>query len=208
MAVLHSLEESFYGPEMRLSGSALKILLYLRHRALRDWTKRKVIGKAEIMKATGVKARMTDYALRELERENHISVTRSRTGKVWNDNVYELNSKRYGDDYIFRPEKPSFRVIYGSKGHKSNQTLVQPLAPGVMLSTAPGVVQPLAPGDVYNYSESLTNLPPKNPLKEPIKKTLSEDMDFQESETESEATKVAAAKAAIHRLATMRRMPV
>jgi predicted transcriptional regulator len=176
IAVLHSLEEQFYGPgTLSLSGSAIKILLYIRHRALRDWTKLKKIGKAEIRDATGIKERMVDYALRELEKKGHILVIRAtKTGPngkpVFLDNTYELNPAKYGDDYIYRPEKPSFKVIHGSKGHKSNP--MQEPASGSVQDPASGVVQEVTPGNVPKHTESLENSASKNPLKEPILKEL------------------------------------
>lgn len=216
MAVLHSLEEKFYGPDSPLPPLA-KVALYFRHRALRDWTKRKQIPKSEISKATGVVDSQLKRALRSLEKEKFILVTRIKVGKVWSDNVYELHPDRFGNDYVYRPEKPSFKVIYGSKGHKSNPSKDLSTA-GSELSTNDkehenlGTQSTLGVGsnmtldvgtqstlgnDVKN-SKSLENSSYKNPLKEPIKRTLSEeDSDLNNSGEKERAL------AAIHKIVGM-----
>lgn len=192
IAVLHKLEEQFYGPDSPLDDKG-RIILYLRHRALRDWSIRKQIGKSEIAKATGVCFRRVEQSLRTLEKAEYIVVTRSKTGKVWNNNIYELHPKFVGTDYVFRPEKPSFRVIYGSKGHKSNPEKVIHTEAGVIhkdeevptgtsvgvpIDRPRGVPTGTSVGNPLNPTESLTNSASKNPLKEPIKRTLSERDSF------------------------------
>lgn len=172
VAVLHTLEEQFYGPDSPLDAKG-KVMLYIRHRALRDWTERKQISKSEILEATGLKSTALKDALRALEQKEFILVTRTKVGKVWGDNVYQLHPKKYGKDYIYRPEKPSFRVIYGSK-HKSNPHLGRKTDLDVGQNTDSEVGRKTDLGSDSNHSELFANSDAKNPLKEPIKKTLSE----------------------------------
>jgi hypothetical protein len=215
VAVLHSLEKEFYGPESPFDARA-KVMLYIRHRALRDYQTTKQIPKSEIMEATGLKPTALKDALRDLEKKKFILVTRTKVGKVWGDNIYELHPQRYGTDYVYRPEKPSFKVIYGSKGHKSNkkpkaedihrtggtyphdEKLGRDSDLGVGRDSNLGVPLNTDLGEGVNNSESFGNSSPKNPLKEPIKRTLSESDSEMNNSGDSRAKDEAIA--AIHRL--------
>lgn len=185
MAVLHTTEEQFYGPGMNVSACSLRILLYIRHRALRDWTDKKAIPKSEIMKATGIEKRTVQKCLKELETKNHIKVTRSKVGNVSADNVYELSPERYGTNYIYKPEKPSFKLIYGSKGHRSNDIPQETPAPSRTPEGEPHRTPEVAPSSTPvrqpKLLKSNTNLPSKNPLKEPEERTLSENREKDEN---------------------------
>lgn len=199
ISVLHSLEEKFYGPDSPLPAIA-KIALYLRHRSLRDWTKKKKIPKSEIIQATGVEKRCAERALKNLEKENVIQVTRSKVGKIWSDNTYELHPKRFGNDYIYRPDKPGLKLVVNklaAKNHKKNKEIPdgkvihmsdpsypqldllpsdKPVGVPDFIPAGVPVAKPVGKG--VKHMELLDNSVPKNPsYKEPIKRTLSEDND-------------------------------
>lgn len=184
VAVLHRLEEQFYGPDSPLDAKG-KIMLYIRHRALRDWTDRKQIGKQEIAEATGLKLSAIKDALRSLEKENHLLVTRMKVGKVWSDNIYELHPDRYSD-YIYRPEKPSFRLIYGSKGHPSNSGPRANPTPTPRSENTPTLGVKNTLGNASNHSTSLMNSRSKNPLKEPYKELFPGKVDWIKGEMSEE----------------------
>lgn len=169
LAVLHTLEEKFYGPDSPMDAKS-KILLYIRHRTLREWTKRKAIPKSEIMAATGLQKRVIEKALSQLDKTEHLLVHRSKSGKVWNDNQYELHPKRYGSDFIYRKPGQPFAVIEGG-----NQGQV-----------VPNTSVHLPPNNTTGYRKALRHKHPqepqqeplpgrlKNPLKEPLKNSLKE----------------------------------
>jgi hypothetical protein len=221
VAVLHSLEKQFYGPESPFDAKA-KVMLYIRHRALRDFQKTKQIPKSEIMEATGLKPTALKNALRDLEKKKYLLVTRTMKGKNWSDNTYELHPDRYGKDYIYRPEKPSFKVIYGSKGHKSNKKPPSKDIPtggdsyphssdvgqnndlGVGQNNDLGVGQNNDLGSGVTGTKSLRNSRSKNPYQEPDERTLSEEDenndDRNNSEDEKAKMEAMEARATIHKI--------
>jgi hypothetical protein len=122
MPILHSFEKECYGPKSTLDNKS-KVFLCIRHKSLSfahvDGILRKAISKGEIIEATGVEKSGVERILSKLEKENMILVHRSKTGKVWNENQYEINPKLFGNDFVYKPEKPTLTVYEGGKSEKS-----------------------------------------------------------------------------------------
>ena len=201
----HELEKKLYGPESILDAKA-KILLYIRHRALRDWTKRKRIPMSEIIASTGVERRTALRAIDALERSKDLLVTRKSKGKVKQENIYELHPEKYGTDYIHKPKSSNFHIIYGGKGHKSNK-MDDPKKLSTKFNTAhtPSDNSVTTPSDIVdttlvtqlslgrhtNNMESLENLLSKNPiLKRTLLKELSSGNDENLNNTGDQTAKI------------------
>lgn len=122
MPILHSVEKNCYGPKLKM-GARSQVFYFIRHNALswahQDGVKAVPIPKKEIMEATGLDARRVERILKELEKDEVILVHRSKTGKVWNPNKYELHPNMFGNDFVYRPEKPILTVYSGGKSEKT-----------------------------------------------------------------------------------------
>lgn len=175
MALLHRLEEQFYGPETnKLSASAFKVLLYIRHRTIRDWVEEKRISRKDILEATGLNDTTVKRALRELQNQKFILTTRVQKGSQWMSNTYGLHPERYGKDILAEiRNKPTLKVIQGYKKRHSSEHMGTEVNPGVGTCDTPGVGTQETPHSGGNLTESLENRDGKNPLKEPMKELLS-----------------------------------
>jgi predicted transcriptional regulator len=118
MSIYHEMEEFCYGPKIKLSAKA-KVFFCLRHKLLRDGLKKKQIGKKFICEKTGLTFRQVQTALKALEEDQLILVSRHSIGKVFFENEYELNSKTFPyllNWYKDNPQKEEEKVIHIRRG--------------------------------------------------------------------------------------------
>lgn len=163
MPILHSFEAACYGPNSTLDAKT-KVFYCIRHKTLwwahQDGIKIKPILKSEIMKSTGLDKRMVEKMVVLLEKEGMIVVHRSKTGKVWNENQYEINPKIFGENFVYRPEKTRLIVHQGGKISENNSGV--PSDSTVDLPNTPSVGVP-SDSAVQTGSEEATRAASKVP---------------------------------------------
>lgn len=122
MPVLHTLEEIIYGPELNLSGNEMRVLLFIRHRYLRNANEEQIqsiglksIGKAEIMKATGLDRDQLKKLLKSLIKKEVILYCQSKNGSEWQKNSYVLHPRFFGTNFVYNGVKKPLRCISGGK---------------------------------------------------------------------------------------------
>lgn len=129
MAVLHSLEEKFYGADSPLPAKA-RVLLYMRHRFLRDWLEDqkdfKPIGKADIIQATGIEIREAKRILKAFIEDEILLYIQEKKGKEWKKNSYRLHPSFVGNDYVYNGIKKPLRLIPGGKKSYPQQSKSYP----------------------------------------------------------------------------------
>lgn len=122
VAVLHKLEEKFYSKEMNLSGNEMKVMIFIKHRYLRNAYELdmenfplKAIGKAEIVKATGIDKNQVKKILKKLIHKEYLLFTQIKEGATWGKNSYVLHPKFFGEDIVYNGVKKPLRYIPGGK---------------------------------------------------------------------------------------------
>lgn len=162
--VYHEVESYCYSPDFPLDPTS-KVFNCIKHKVLRDEQCRKPIKKSFIIKATGLEKRQVERALKALENKDIILVHRSKTGKVWNDNEYELHPKRFGELYNWYKNNVKFRVIDGGRLPSGSPVEVPSIPPVEVPSLA-------SLQSASNHMESKENLVPNNPLNNQIHNNL------------------------------------
>jgi hypothetical protein len=170
VAVLHSLEESFYGPGSPINVKG-KILLYIRHRLLRDWeTGAKHIGKREIVKAIGANIRTVERAIDDLVKDNIVAVYHQWDEREWKENQYKLHPAYFGKDIVYNGEKKGLKYIPGGK------------AAGQKPGSSTGEATGMPAGEMTGTFPIESGAKPL--LKNPLKELFPKDFNFVESEEE------------------------
>lgn len=162
MAIYHDIEEMNYGPLLGMPAK-VRVLLCIRHKLLRDGLCEKVIGKKFIVEKTGLGARQVERAIKYWEKREYILVHQSKTGKVWNENSYELHPKKFGHLYNWYKNNPTVRVYTGSKGKSFSQKGIPELPVPLPVNLPGGVVSDFPGGKARNLSELFAEIRSKNP---------------------------------------------
>lgn len=190
MASYHELEELIYGPESMLDRNT-KVFLCIRHATFRDDLSRKFLLKDFIMKKTGLDKSEIERAVKILEKNEMILVHRSKTGKVWNPNEYQLHPKRFGNHLNWYKNNPKLTFIKGGKGYpQEGQSYPQIRTPHIEVPANERVGDPAnervgVPADerdekVLKFSELMEKIASKNPcINNPNTKTQDSGGDFQ-----------------------------
>lgn len=195
MAVLHDIEEKLYGPNSPFDGKT-KVFLFIRHKLIRDWQQVKGISKRDIISATGIEnRRLLDRVLKRLEADHMILSHKSKTGMVWNETQYALHPKTFGYDTLWKGEgaaknskkNSKFKLVDNCKiiSITIKKGSAQKAPWGSASEAVTGSAQE-APQNDFKFSELLDKIAQKNPsLKEPDKRTLSEESKFFVDKSES-----------------------
>lgn len=190
MAIYHDIEEISYGPKLGLPANT-RVLLCIRHKLLRDGQCEKIIGKKFIIEKTGLDSRQVERAVKYWEKREYIIVTRTKTGKVWMDNSYQLDPKKFGHLYNWYKDNPTVRTYNGSQGRSYSKKgipelpvpLPADLPVGVPVDLPGGVVADLPGGRTRNIAELFKEISSKNPSNNPNTKNPSlQKLNFTEKE--------------------------
>lgn len=177
--IYHDIEEISYGPELGFSANA-RVLLCIRHKLLRDGLCEKIIGKKFIIEKTGLDARQIERAVKYWEKREYIIVTRTKTGKVWHENSYQLDPKKFGHLYNHYKNNTTVRTYNGSKGRSYSKKGIPELPIPLPADLRGGVPADLPGGKQRKLLELLAEIESKNPSsKNPKEKNpSSEDFKF------------------------------
>lgn len=179
LAVKHSLEAALYGPDAPQRVSEFQILLYVRHRCLRDRIRRKEIPASEIQAATGLSIRAVEYGLSSLSQSKHLRITKTKSGK----NLLELHPERFGENYIWdekviHSEPQSYPHEHQSYPHEPTSYPHEENGPQIAAGVRPQIAAGVnangcgrqIPESAPRADDFVSKNPFKNLLKEPFPK--------------------------------------